>query len=140
MKTIVIAVDGSEQSNRALEMGAQIAEKFDADLILAHVLLPLVVPAEASPAYVQEFDRQRRADAEALVRQGLDRVGSRKPRTELLVLSGSPAEELDALAVQRDADMVIIGSRGRGAVARALLGSVSNRLVHICQRPVLVVH
>jgi nucleotide-binding universal stress UspA family protein len=56
------------------------------------------------------------------------------------VETGGPAETLADRADRMDADLVVVGSRGLGAVKRAFLGSTSNRLVHICKRPVLVVH
>jgi nucleotide-binding universal stress UspA family protein len=61
-------------------------------------------------------------------------------QAETSVLSGSPAETLAEAAAAPDVDLVVLGSRGRGAVARVLLGSVSDRLIHISPKPVLVVH
>jgi len=43
-------------------------------------------------------------------------------------------------AAAPDVSLVVVGSRGQGAVARVLLGSVSDRLVHVCPKPILVVH
>jgi nucleotide-binding universal stress UspA family protein len=56
------------------------------------------------------------------------------------VLSGPPAETISEAAAAPDVDLVVAGSRGQGAVARALLGSVTDRLVHVCPKPILVVH
>jgi len=56
------------------------------------------------------------------------------------VLFGSPAECIAEQAAAPGVGMVVVGSRGHGAVARVFLGSVSDRLVHICPKPVLVVH
>jgi nucleotide-binding universal stress UspA family protein len=55
------------------------------------------------------------------------------------VRTGDPAAELEALAAEHAADMVVVGNRGHGRGRRLLLGSVSNRLVHHADRPVLVV-
>jgi len=58
---------------------------------------------------------------------------------ETIVEKGAPAETLAALAAAGDVDLVVVGHRGRNAVARALMGSVADRLVQICSKPVLVV-
>ena len=66
------------------------------------------------------------------------KLGESGVQADTLVLSGSPAESLAEAALSGEVDLVVVGSRGRGAVARVLLGSVSDRLVHISHKPVLV--
>jgi nucleotide-binding universal stress UspA family protein len=55
-----------------------------------------------------------------------------------MILRGSPAETLADTAERLGFEVVVVGSRGRGTVARMLLGSVADRLVHICKKPVIV--
>ena len=63
----------------------------------------------------------------------------RDPALKVAELQGSPAETISALAEEEGFDLVVVGSRGRNAVARLFLGSVADRLVHICKKPVLIV-
>jgi nucleotide-binding universal stress UspA family protein len=60
------------------------------------------------------------------------------PTVASLELEGPVAERLAEVAEQDGYDLVVVGSRGRNAVARMFLGSVADRLVHICKKPVLV--
>ena len=68
-------------------------------------------------------------------------VGAARPgvRIETMVLAGPPAEMLAEQAKIGDVDMVVVGHRGRGAISRLLTGSVADRLVQICTKPVTVV-
>ena len=60
-------------------------------------------------------------------------------KIEPIVVNGAPAVTLAELARTGDVDMVVVGHRGRGGIARVLLGSVADRLVQISPKPVLVV-
>jgi nucleotide-binding universal stress UspA family protein len=67
-------------------------------------------------------------------------ASSHAVRAEGKVLSGDPVDEIVAHADSLDADLIVLGSRGRGAFASALLGSTSRGVIGEARRPVLVVH
>jgi nucleotide-binding universal stress UspA family protein len=141
MKRILVAVDGSEPSLKAAQMGADIARKFGAKLTLLHVVPKLLLPPDVYGLTIAEVEKEHRAYADRLLEKAVATVAS-PPGLEVTttVLYGSPAEAIAEEAAASDIGMVVIGSRGHGAVARMFLGSVSDRLVHISPKPVLVVH
>ena len=136
MKRIVIAYDGSEGSREALEQGVELARTAGAVATLVyvrHTPLPIVGDPFYERALSKELHRGRDVLAEARVFAVEAGVV-----TETELLEGDPAEQILDLARLRGADLVVVGSRGRGAVAEALLGSVSHAIVHGADRPVLV--
>lgn len=138
MKKILVAVDGSTASQHAAAMATDLAKSLSAQLTLVHVVAPVVVPGAEMPfaplAEIQEAEMQRGAK---LVDDAAKAVGLAGVTTRNLF--GSPAERIVDLAEEEGFDLVVVGSKGRGAVARLLLGSVADRVVHISKRPVLVV-
>jgi len=100
----------------------------------------LLLPPDAYGLTVAEVEAEHRSHAEEVLREARAALGQAGAGAEVLVLYGPPAEALVEAAEERDADLVVVGSRGRGAVARVLLGSTTDRVVHVSTRPVLVVH
>lgn len=140
MKRILVAVDGSESSLKAARMAVDIARRFGAKLTLVHVVPRLLLPPDVYGLTIAEVEKEHRAYADTLLDKAeaaLDTAGLETSRT---VLYGSPAEAIAEEAAVADVGLVVVGSRGHGAVARMFLGSVSDRLVHISPKPVLVVH
>lgn len=140
MKKILIATDGSDSAHEALEFGLELAEEQGATPFIVHVapaveVLPyasFATPAPTVPHQVDEQDRAPLSEAlELAARRGIE------TKTELLV--GNPADEIVAFADTIDADLIVVGSRGHGAIASVLLGSVSRCVLHESRRPVLVV-
>lgn len=140
MKNILIATDGSPAAQEAVEFGLELAADQEADAIFVHVVPPLDVAAGggwtgaalALPHEPNEADRgPLQQAAEIAAHKGI------RAKTELLM--GYPASEIVAYADAIDADLIVVGSRGQGAVASALLGSVSRSVLHESRRPVLVV-
>lgn len=136
MKSILIAVDGSEGAHEALVQGIELARQTGAAATIVAVHQP-PLPVYGDPywqrAVTEELGRLRPvvADAVALAEeQGIE--------AEYEILEGDPAEQVVRLARARDVDLIVVGSRGLGAVASALLGSVSRRIAHDADRPVLV--
>lgn len=139
MKKILIATDGSPSAREAVDFGLELALEQDAEAIFVHVAPAFdVLPAHAfgmtgaMPHELTEYDRAPLEDAASLA----DEQGVRA-RTKLL--TGDPADEIVAHADSIDADLIVVGSRGHGAIASALLGSVSRGVLHEARRPVLVV-
>jgi nucleotide-binding universal stress UspA family protein len=136
MKKILAAVDGSEASMHAVRKALEIADKMGGEVTLAHVVPHVFVPAEVP------FDAGRLAEealraGEALLQQAATEIG--RPAIPRVCLRGGPGESLAELAETGNFDLVVVGSKGRGAVSRMLVGSITDRLVHICKRPVMVV-
>jgi len=140
MKRILVAIDGSEPAARGARLAADIAVRFGARLTLLYVVPRLLLPPDVYGLTVEEVEREHRAHAERILQAALAALGGAGVEIDSQVLAGPPAEILAEAATAPDVGLVVVGSRGQGAVARVLLGSVSDRLVHVCPKPILVVH
>ncbi len=140
MKRILVGVDGSEASGEAAQLASEIALRFGARLTLAYAVAPLLLPPDAYGLTTAEVEQEHEQYAHKLLGAAAARLAECGVEVDSVVLLGSPAECLAEAATAGDVDLVAVGSRGRGAVARVLLGSVSDRLVYISPKPVLVVH
>ena len=139
MRTIIVGVDGSEQSYRAVRLSAELASKVEAKLVLAYVIRPVMVGATAYAFPSSQQEQEERKAAEQLLRGAFDKSELPASACEQRILTGSPAEALADAAMAKEVFFVVVGNRGLGAVKRMLLGSTADRLVHICEKPVLVV-
>ena len=163
MKTIVVGYDGSDAAARALGRAAGIAEAFSGRLLVVSVSGVATVPppvsafdpaAEAvAPAGVGPIDPAGTValteaaalqEPEELARRQLDRarkaLASRTVEVEYLAELGDPAERLLALADRRDADLIVVGTRERGFLARLLERPVDEAVARHAGRDVLLVH
>ncbi len=140
MKRILVAVDGSQPSLKAARMAADIAVRFGAKLTLVHVVPKLLLPPDVYGLTIAEVEKEHRAYAEKLLEDAISTLEEPGLDIDTIVLYGAPAEAIAEQAVAPDVSLVVVGSRGHGAVARMFVGSVSDRLVHISPKPVLVVH
>ena len=140
MKRILVAIDGSDPSLKAARMAADIALRFGAQLTLVHVVPKLLLPPDVYGLTLAVVEKEHRAYAEKLLQKALSFLAEPGVDTTSTILYGSPAESIAEEAAAPDVGMVVVGSRGHGSVARMFLGSVSDRIVHISPKPVLVVH
>ena len=140
MKKILIAVDGSPSSLEALEFGLDLAAEEEAEALVAHVVPAIdTVPAAgfgmSHGAIVHELSDEDRAPLDVAV----ELAAERGLAVTTKLLRGSTTRELTAYADRQDVDLIVIGSRGHGALTTALLGSVSLGVLRHTTRPVLIV-
>ena len=145
-KSIVCGVDGSPDSEAGLAVAARLADRLDARLVLANVVEyvhspyatvgALGPPAVARAPLTDVLGEQVRA-GERLLEEMAEQANVEA--AERRVVSGFAAERLADLADEEDAELIVVGSRGRGAFKAAFLGSVSTSLIGVARCPVLVV-
>lgn len=138
MKTILVPVDGSEPSLRAVRLAAGLA-KPDGRLLLLHVIQPVAAVGYAHARVLEELERAQREEADDLLEAAAGVARELGVAVETRVHAGVPPESIADIASQQDAWMVVIGSRGRGPLTRILLGSTADRVVRLSNKPVLVV-
>jgi nucleotide-binding universal stress UspA family protein len=137
VRKILIATDGSPEAREAVLYGLELAAEHDAEVTLLQVIPPtewakLEYGALIRPEEIRLRRRFALAEAEQLAAEHGVPVTSE-------VVAGIPADEIVTHADSIDADLIVIGSRGRSAVASAVLGSVSRAVLRQARRPVLVV-
>jgi nucleotide-binding universal stress UspA family protein len=134
-KTIMWATDGSEGADAALEAALRLAELSGARVIAVHCDQRLTGRAAAWPTAADEEDRRIK------IRRQVAHVHAKGIDIELIVRRShhEAADVVAAMAAELAADVLICGTRGRGALAGAFLGSFTHRLLHIAPCPVLAV-
>ena len=138
---ILVAVDGSRHADRALADAIDLADREHARLTLFTAVVPPPTAAffGATGDTVAAIFQEVEAHAEAILRRARDRVPDQLSVTA--VLSTEPVEPALIRQIKNGQhDLVVMGSRGRGAVRSALLGSVSHYVLHHSPVPVLIVH
>jgi nucleotide-binding universal stress UspA family protein len=139
--SILVPVDFSQSSFRALEYAIDFAERVAASLIVFHVLhLNEAFAADGYALY--DFGRlieASRKNAERQMEQFLRLAKFRRAKCETAIHIGSVASEICAFAKQRDVDLVITATHGLTGFKHLLIGSVAERVVRHAGRPVLVV-
>jgi nucleotide-binding universal stress UspA family protein len=135
MKKILVAVDGSPTSLNALKMALDLGRALGAAVSLIHVTRSVIATPALPP--LPGLQEAELAAGAKILKEANELAGG--AALETLNLLGSPAELIADQAVEKDFDLVAVGNKGKGAVSRVLLGSVADRLTHICKRPLLVV-
>ena len=133
---VVIATDGSDSADEAVVAGARVARTLGTSAVLVYVRPPIGGLGEP---YYQEKLTEQMSHARAALDRAQELVAQQDCEAEAEVLEGSAAEQIVELARTRSAPLIVVGSRGLGAVAGAVLGSVSSAIIHRADRPVLVV-
>jgi nucleotide-binding universal stress UspA family protein len=139
MRKLLVAVDLSEPSKRVIETALSLARTMDASVELVHVREPFIyaVAGDYGPSLQQEQALVRWIDRE--LSQACDEITHNRVPCVTTSLHGSPAREIVAHAEKIGADLIVIGTHGRGGIAHAVLGSVAERVVQKARRPVLAV-
>lgn len=138
MDTILIATDGSSGARAAVENGLELAEETGADVLFVAVRQP-PLPVFGDPYWQQSVSNEL-ARLRPALKEAVAEAESRGISADYDLVEGDAADEILRLARARDVDLIVIGSRGLGAVASAIIGSVSKRVLHDADRPVLVVN
>lgn len=141
MRTILVAVDGSEIAMRALDFAAtQAALRPTAQIHVLMVVPPVHVYGEAATYTSEEIMRAKAAeDCHAVLEAARARIAGQTTHPELELLEGDPATVIVQRARELDCESIVMGTHGRGRMGQTLLGSVAQRVVHTSHVPVTVV-
>jgi nucleotide-binding universal stress UspA family protein len=139
---ILVGLDGSEYSLKALDFAADLAKKYQSQLVLVHVVMRQIYainPPEAGVLAGTAIVRELEEDGKAILAKGEETVKAKGIPVETRLKQGVPAEELLRAAVDEKADLIVLGSRGLSQVRAFFLGSVSDKVSHHAKCPALIV-
>ena len=143
IRHLICGVDGSDTARRAAATALRLADRLGDRLVLVHVIparpamAPATVPIGAHPVGLADMHEVNRIEAET----GFASVETdvAPASADRVIEHGDAASRLSAVASEKDARLIIVGTRGRGIASAALLGSVSAELSGRAARPVVVV-
>jgi nucleotide-binding universal stress UspA family protein len=135
-KNILVAVDGSEHALKAAQVAGDMARSMEADLRVVTVYEPL--PSYLGEPYLQRAISECLGQAQSIMKEALNEIGSIPGELETEILEGTVAEAILTILETRNIDLVVMGTRGRGRLVSALLGSQSQKVVQLAPCPVLL--
>lgn len=132
-KKIIVAYDGSDSSNKALTLAADLCAAIAGELLLVSVAER---PSELFTFKQLEHDREEAS--KAILRNGEQHAATLGVAIKPVLLCGSPAEEVIRFAGEQQAYVIVVGTRSLAGLQRLMLGSVAQALVNNSSIPVLV--
>ena len=141
-RRILHPTDFSKASAPALTKAVEMAKASRAELLIAHVMNPIVpVAGEGylSPKMYEDLVASTRAWAKKQLDQRLARARKSGARVKALLAEGSAHEQIVRIAKAKRADLIVMGTHGRSGLAKLFLGSVAGRVVATALCPVLTV-
>lgn len=143
LKRILFPTDFSECSKRAQEYACALTDQFQAELHVLHVLQDMLL-LTPDPAAGLSLPPNYLIEQKQLAEKALDALPapewSRGKKVFRATRMGSPFVEIAGYAKEKEIDLIVIGTHGRGALMHALLGSVAEKVVRKSPCPVLTVH
>jgi nucleotide-binding universal stress UspA family protein len=153
---ILVPLDGSDHSFKALDAAIQIAKKFTGKITLVHVYRVSAtvdvnyeasqepgIPATGVPVMtaseVSKLDRYASETGNSILAEGKRRVSAEKVGAETVLREGHVVEEISRVAEEGNFGLIVIGARGVSHIREMFLGSVTESLMHNASCPVLVV-
>jgi len=139
---ILVGLDGSDYSLKALDLAIDLAKKYQSQLVLVHVVMRQIYainPPEAGVLAGTAIVRELEEDGKAILAKGEGSVKVQGVPVETRLRQGVPAEELLRAAADEKADLIVLGSRGLSQVKAFFLGSVSDKVSHHARCPTLIV-
>lgn len=135
-KQVVWASDGSDAADRALELARTLVQDSEGELLCVHCKEIFAGRGGAFTANVDEDKLQEKIEAQV---EQLTHNGIKATLETAATPVGGAAHVIADAAQERDADVIVVGTRGRTPLGGLLLGSVTQRLLHIARCPVLAV-
>ena len=142
MTTILVPVDGSTLAHEAIPYARSLLRPDDRLLLVRVVPLAESIAAAMTGSVIASEDEvsamwKQAADGELAEAAGQAGIAADRIETEVAV--GDPAEQIVATAQAKPAEMIVMASHGRGAIGRAIFGSVADRVAHTATVPVMLV-
>jgi nucleotide-binding universal stress UspA family protein len=139
-KNLVVALDGSACSARALELALALAKAEGSNLAVCSVAEPLPVYPPAAPSLMAEQAlAEVRGHAQEVVDDAVSKAGAAGITTEGRVLIGDPVYEIVGYSAKKAADGIVMGTHGRSGLKRLFMGSVAEGILRCSPVPVLTV-
>ena len=137
IRRILVAVDETPSSGWATDFAARLASELSAELLLLHVVNPAVglSPEFVTPDWLSDMHR----DAAEMLRRVKSSLPAGVRRADACVREGGPEREIVACAREWEADLIVLGTHGRGHLAQFLLGSTAEGVVRHAPCPVVTV-
>jgi nucleotide-binding universal stress UspA family protein len=137
IKKIIVPIDGSEHSDRALSYALDLAEKYSAEVKLLSVAQPVVamgplysIQPMMSPSSTTIYVKEIEAAHKNMLEKALKTAEEAKPTIKISkqLVNGRPADKIVEIASNENFDLIVMGSRGTGGIKEFFLGSVSDRV------------
>lgn len=135
IKRILVPVDFSDHSKKALKEAKELAGGFDAQLDLVHVIQDVAMPSSLGITYPSVATQEVHEQA----RKTLEDLASDVRKSEIFVADGLPAHEITKLAQEIESDLIVIATHGLTGFERFIMGSVTEKVLRLSPCPVYTV-
>ena len=147
IKKILVAIDGSKQSDKALDFALDLARNYSTEIVLINVLSPslmsyifnsrMIMPNVDYSNYLNQISKSH----EELLAKAFDKAKNFQKTLKVSkeLVEGRPAEMIIEIAKKVMFDLIVVGSRGLSGFKEIFFGSVSNRVADMAHCPVLIV-